>query len=583
MSLSLKAELEAWANALSAYDAQDFPQALQLFEPIADTSRILTNIGLILATLGEHERAVENFLYATELDNYLAIAYFQAGVSLFLLNRFDEAFEQFDSAFMWLRGNQAINYEQLGLNFRLYLAEILFNRGLCLLNLGRVSEGLADLQAAQKEKVTPEHDVVDEALRDDGDGYTVFSIPVGILFRPNPNKIKNLQTKDYLGKAKLISKDGSGYRAFDGVDPSELAFKPEDRRKEGANLGRSSSDIGGTSAPKNPAGLARAATTVAVTTRPSVVDAPRRTLVDNPVPGRPSMDNVSGRPSTENGRPSADIMRRPSVDVLSNRPSLEGTRPLARAATTIRPVGPAPPPKEPIRPIDSRAAMARSPEPVMVRSPEPMGAGPGPARGLSVRRPALKATSPPVAGAVDSIYESYSSPAPGGLQRAPTVRTDDWNAPVGRAPSRSDVSRAPSRSQGSLGRSPSQYTVRRAPSRKGTIKSRSVRSYEEEEGYVSGEPEEVPFELTKIRVRLHFNDTLRGMAIMPDISCDEFMDQVCSKFGKEYGDLVLKFADEDGARITLMDESDFELAIEGLKIAAGKGKEPKLEIWCELA
>ncbi|QRV84812.1 Phox and Bem1p domain protein [Ceratobasidium sp. AG-Ba] len=73
------------------------------------------------------------------------------------------------------------------------------------------------------------------------------------------------------------------------------------------------------------------------------------------------------------------------------------------------------------------------------------------------------------------------------------------------------------------------------------------------------------------------------MAIMPDISCDEFMDQVCSKFGKEYGDLVLKFADEDGARITLMDESDFELAIEGLKIAAGKGKEPKLEIWCELA
>lgn len=69
------------------------------------------------------------------------------------------------------------------------------------------------------------------------------------------------------------------------------------------------------------------------------------------------------------------------------------------------------------------------------------------------------------------------------------------------------------------------------------------------------------------------------MAIMPDISCDEFMDQVCSKFGKEYGDLVVKFEDEDGARVTLMDESDFELAIEGIKIAASKGKEPRLEIW----
>jgi len=268
MSLSLKAELETWANALNAYDAEDFAKALELFEPIADTSRISTNIGLILATIGEHERAVESFRRATEQDSYLAIAYFQGGVSSFLLSDFEGAFEQFDHAFMWLRGNQAINYEQLGLNFRLYTAEILFNRGLCLLNLGRGEAGLADLQAAQKEKATPEHDVIDDAIRDQGDGYTVFSIPVGIVFRPNPNKIKNLQTKDYLGKARLISKDGSKYETFDGVDPSELAFRPEKRRPklEGANLGRSSSDIGGTSAPRNPAGLARAATTAAAPT-----------------------------------------------------------------------------------------------------------------------------------------------------------------------------------------------------------------------------------------------------------------------------------------------------------------------------
>jgi tetratricopeptide (TPR) repeat protein len=77
-------------------------------QPIADTSRILTNIGLILATVGEHERAVENFRRATDLDNYLAIAYFQGGVSSFLLSNYEEAFEQFDSAFMWLRGNQAM-------------------------------------------------------------------------------------------------------------------------------------------------------------------------------------------------------------------------------------------------------------------------------------------------------------------------------------------------------------------------------------------------------------------------------------------------------------------------------------------
>jgi hypothetical protein len=69
------------------------------------------------------------------------------------------------------------------------------------------------------------------------------------------------------------------------------------------------------------------------------------------------------------------------------------------------------------------------------------------------------------------------------------------------------------------------------------------------------------------------------MLILPDISCDEFMDKVCNKFGREYGDLSIKFADEDGARITIIDESDFELAIETARNAASKGKESRLEIW----
>lgn len=41
---------------------------------IADSSKILTNIGLIHATLGEHEAAVEKFNEATQLDQYLAVA-----------------------------------------------------------------------------------------------------------------------------------------------------------------------------------------------------------------------------------------------------------------------------------------------------------------------------------------------------------------------------------------------------------------------------------------------------------------------------------------------------------------------------
>ena len=68
------------------------------------------------------------------------------------------------------------NYEQLGLKFKLFSAEVLFNKGLSQIYLGRVEEGLLDLEEARKEKQTEEHNVIDDAITDRGEGYTVFSI-----------------------------------------------------------------------------------------------------------------------------------------------------------------------------------------------------------------------------------------------------------------------------------------------------------------------------------------------------------------------------------------------------------------------
>lgn len=106
--MSFQFEIETWAKALVAYDSQEFDTALDHFAKIADNSKILTNIGLIYATLGEHELAIENFRAATDLDTYLAIAYYQAGVSNFLLGQFEAAYEDFEGAFDLLRGNQTM-------------------------------------------------------------------------------------------------------------------------------------------------------------------------------------------------------------------------------------------------------------------------------------------------------------------------------------------------------------------------------------------------------------------------------------------------------------------------------------------
>lgn len=51
-------EIETWVSALGHYDNNGFDEALKEFENIADTSKILFNMGVIHATLGEHEKAV---------------------------------------------------------------------------------------------------------------------------------------------------------------------------------------------------------------------------------------------------------------------------------------------------------------------------------------------------------------------------------------------------------------------------------------------------------------------------------------------------------------------------------------------
>lgn len=67
---------------------------------IGDSSKILFNIGLVQATTGFHDLAVQNFESAVQLDEFLAVAYFQAGVSYFLLGRYELARREFDNAYL---------------------------------------------------------------------------------------------------------------------------------------------------------------------------------------------------------------------------------------------------------------------------------------------------------------------------------------------------------------------------------------------------------------------------------------------------------------------------------------------------
>ncbi|TFY51149.1 hypothetical protein EVJ58_g10716 [Rhodofomes roseus] len=122
--------------------------------------------------------------------------------------------------------------------------------------------------------------------------------------------------------------------------------------------------------------------------------------------------------------------------------------------------------------------------------------------------------------------------------------------------------------------------MRRRPTRRPTMAKRAVSTYEEEEGYESGEWDEGPMELMKIRVKLHYNDDVRGMALTPDMLWEEFLERVTSKFNRSLDGLGMKFKDEDGGKVSLRDEMDYELAIETARESAKGKAEGRLEIWC---
>lgn len=535
--MSLKAELETWAAALKAYDEEDFEKSLELFSTIADSSKILTNMGLIYATLGEHEAAVDQFNAATSLDNFLAVAYFQCGVSNFLLTRYDRALKDFEEALLYLRGNQAINYEQLGLKFKLYSAEVLFNKGLTQIYLGREGEGIHDMEDAAQEKATAEHNVIDEAIRDRGEGYTVFSIPVGILYRPAENKLKNVATKDYLGKAKLIAAADArdAYTTFSGSTRLQQGMTPSgapvDRPLSDPSADRPLGRANTTALPKPSGGpgLTRNATTINVISREE-----RQQRLES------AISNAPGE-----GRPAGGMTRGLSVRTAG---------------------GPGPAPRNP-----------NAGSPTNRQGPSPVEAAPKP--------PSKPRLTEIYDDYIDSYMTEEAPPMPAPAPQDPNKRVAAWarnnaNAPPPSAgPRRAPSSYAPSSYGGG--------SMRRKSTRRGAGGARSVGSgarstvyEEEEEGYVSGDYEDAPFELVKIRVKLHYQDDVRGMAVTPEMPFDEFVDRVTAKFGKNPNEIALKFKDEDGTRVSLRDESDFDMAIETARESARGRPEGKLEIWC---
>uniref|UniRef100_A0A672GLR1 SH3 domain-containing protein n=1 Tax=Salarias fasciatus TaxID=181472 RepID=A0A672GLR1_SALFA len=194
--------LRQWDEGVTAFERQDLSEALKIFLSIEDpNSKIYFNMGCLQLLNQDLEAAEKAFDCSIGKDEHLAIAFFQRGITFYRKNRYEESLADFQKAFKALRGNQLIDYKALGLRYILYACEVLHNVALLEAQLGNWEKAQENLVKALNYKTDAKLSVIDRKQK----LFKPVEFPTKLLFKPNKHYVAELEKKDYLGKAKVVS------------------------------------------------------------------------------------------------------------------------------------------------------------------------------------------------------------------------------------------------------------------------------------------------------------------------------------------------------------------------------------------
>uniref|UniRef100_A0A8C1VLC4 SH3 domain-containing protein n=1 Tax=Cyprinus carpio TaxID=7962 RepID=A0A8C1VLC4_CYPCA len=206
--MSFVSTLRQWDEAVACVEQRDPASALRIFLNIEEkNSKIFFNIGCLYLNNSELDEAEKAFDRSIGKDEHLAAAFFQRGVTFYKKERFEESLLDFQQAFKQLRGNQLIDYKPLGLRYKLYACEVLHNIGLVQAQLGKWEKAQENLLTALSLRADAKFSHIDHAL----DAilkqklFPLVEIRAGLLFKPNKHYVAELEKRDYLGKAKVVS------------------------------------------------------------------------------------------------------------------------------------------------------------------------------------------------------------------------------------------------------------------------------------------------------------------------------------------------------------------------------------------
>ncbi|XP_056211615.1 neutrophil cytosol factor 2 isoform X1 [Falco biarmicus] len=235
--MSLVKTIQLWQEGVCAADGKDWQAALDAFMAVQNPpAKICFNIGCIHLVLGKLVEAEEAFTQSISCDKHLAVAYFQRGTVFYRRQNHEKAIEDFKEALAQLRGNQLIDYKILGLRYRLFACEILYNIALVYATMEDWKKAEEHLTLAMSMKSEPQHNKIDRAmeaiLKQKLCG--LVAIPVGKLFRPNEKQVAQLEKKDYLGKAMVVASvvDKDNFSGFAPLQPQASGPPPRPKTPE---------------------------------------------------------------------------------------------------------------------------------------------------------------------------------------------------------------------------------------------------------------------------------------------------------------------------------------------------------------
>ncbi|XP_070253778.1 neutrophil cytosol factor 2 isoform X1 [Myotis yumanensis] len=234
--MSLAEAIRLWNEGVLAADKKDWKGALDSFSAVQDPhSRICFNIGCMHTVLGNWAAAEKAFSRTINRDKHLAVAYFQRGMLYHQMEKYDSAITDLKEALAQLRGNQLIDYKILGLQFKLFACEVLYNIAFMHAKKEEWKKAEEHLALAMSMKSEPRHSKIDKAMECVWKQklYEPVVIPVGRLFRPNERQVAQLVKKDYLGKATVVASvvDQDSFSGFAPLQPQVKAAEPPPRPK----------------------------------------------------------------------------------------------------------------------------------------------------------------------------------------------------------------------------------------------------------------------------------------------------------------------------------------------------------------